>query len=208
MILADDNPLKHIERPVVTIALIAACVVVFVGQLADLVPIEGGAMVPRRLAAIWRSGVVNEQVVREGLTLVTAMFMHGDVLHLLGNMIYLWVFGDNVEDALGHRRYLMFYLLTGITAGVTHIAVAPGSAVPTLGASGAISGVMGAYLVLYPRAMVYWRGARVPAFLALGVWILLQFVLAAVSPQAGIAWWAHIGGFGAGLVLGLVLRRR
>lgn len=150
--------------------------------------------------------------------LFTALFLHGGWLHLLGNMLYLWIFGDNVEDRLGHVRYLVFYLLCGAGANIIQIVLRPDVALPTIGASGAIAGVLGAYLVLYPNAFVialvpiffFVQLIRVPALFFLLFWFIQQFFLAALSPagfQAGVAWWAHIGGFGLGLVLGLLLQR-
>jgi membrane associated rhomboid family serine protease len=146
------------------------------------------------------------------LTLVTAMFMHGSLMHLLGNMLYLWIFGDNLEDALGRGRYLVFYLLTGILAGLAHVFVTAffgGNAlIPSLGASGAISGVLGGYIVLHPqrRVRVLWmyQVMHVPAILAIGIWFLFQLISGAGSLGAtggGVAYGAHIGGFVAGAVL-------
>jgi membrane associated rhomboid family serine protease len=143
-------------------------------------------------------------------TLLTSMFLHGGWGHLLGNMLYLWIFGDNIEHRVGHRRFLVFYLATGLAAGVAHIAFNLESGVPTVGASGAISGVLGGYLVLFPRNRVYvltYGGvAAVPAIFMLGLWILIQFVngigtVAATPETGGVAYLAHIGGFIAGIVL-------
>jgi membrane associated rhomboid family serine protease len=140
----------------------------------------------------------------------TSMFLHGGWLHLLGNMLYLYIFGDNVEDALGHVRYLLFYLACGVAASATHLALNLDSVVPTVGASGAIAGVLGAYFLLYPKARVvtllpiffFIQIIEIPAFLFLGFWFLLQFIsgtAASASQNAGgVAWWAHIGGFAAG----------
>lgn len=146
------------------------------------------------------------------LTLVSAMFMHGSLMHLLGNMLYLWIFGDNLEDAMGHGRYLVFYLLTGVLAGLTHVMVTAffgmNALVPCIGASGAISGILGGYIVLFPhrRVRVIWlyQVMHVPAVVALGVWFLFQLfsgVGSAGSPGGGVAYGAHIGGFIAGFVL-------
>jgi membrane associated rhomboid family serine protease len=143
-------------------------------------------------------------------TLVTSMFLHGGWAHLLGNMLYLWIFGDNLERVMGHVRYLLFYLVCGLAAGVAHIAFNSGSTVPSVGASGAISGVLGGYLMLFPRnrVRVLTRGGvmAVPAFVMLGIWILIQFVsqmgaLVQTEQTGGVAYMAHIGGFAAGLVL-------
>jgi membrane associated rhomboid family serine protease len=145
------------------------------------------------------------------LTLLSYMFLHGDFLHLLGNMWSLYIFGDNVEDRLGPLRYAGFYLLAGIASGVVHLVLHPNSQIPTVGASGAIAGVMGAYFVLYPRSKILtlipififpWL-VEIPAFVFLGIWFLLQFLGAAGADGAsgGIAWWAHLGGFVAGIAL-------
>ncbi len=139
------------------------------------------------------------------------MFLHGGWLHLLGNMWFLWIFGNNIEDSTGHVRFLVFYLLTGTIAAVTHVYSAPGSPIPTVGASGAISGVMGAYLLLYPRVrihtlfiiIIFIRVIPIPAWLILGEWFALQVLAGSVSPSAtgGVAVFAHIGGFIAGVLL-------
>ncbi len=135
------------------------------------------------------------------------MFLHGGWFHLLGNMLFLWVFGGSVEDRLGHARYLLFYLLCGLGAGVTHVIANWGSTLPSIGASGAISGVMGAYIVLFPRSkiltlvpiIIFFFTVRLPAVLILGYWFLIQFLSGFLSlgevDQTGVAWWAHIGGF-------------
>jgi membrane associated rhomboid family serine protease len=149
------------------------------------------------------------------ITLLTAMFMHGSWLHLLGNMLYLWVFGDNVEDSMGHGRYLIFYLICGVLASLTHIAFNLNSQVPAVGASGAISGVLGAYFVLHPNGQVrtlwiffiFIRVIYLPAWLLLGAYFVLQFVQASYGgADSGIAVWAHIGGFIAGAVLIFLFR--
>jgi membrane associated rhomboid family serine protease len=143
-------------------------------------------------------------------TLITSMFLHGGWAHILGNMLYLWIFGDNLEKVMGHARYLIFYMVCGIAAGLAQIASGPHSSVPSVGASGAISGVLAGYLVLFPRnrVRVLMRGGvvAVPAFVMLGLWILIQFVsglgsLARTEETGGVAYMAHIGGFVAGLVL-------
>jgi membrane associated rhomboid family serine protease len=140
---------------------------------------------------------------------LTFMFLHGGFFHLLGNMWFLYIFGDNVEDHLGHFRYLIFYLMCGLASGISHLFLNWTSQIPTIGASGAIAGVMGAYFILYPRAKVltlvpiffFLHFMEIPAFLFLGFWIFFQFLSAALSAQAGgIAWWAHIGGFIFGII--------
>jgi len=152
------------------------------------------------------------------LTVLTSLFLHGSILHVLGNMLYLWIFGDNVEDAMGPVRFLVFYLLCGAIAALAQIAIGPGSSVPLVGASGAIAGVLAAYFMLYPYARVltivpiffFLRLIAVPAALLLGFWFILQVISGAGSLGAsgGVAWFAHIGGFVAGLALVFPFRRR
>ena len=137
---------------------------------------------------------------------LTSMFMHGGWAHIAGNMLFLWIFGDNIENALGHIRYAVFYLVCGFAAAIGQIVIGPDSVIPMLGASGAISGVLGGYILLYPRrpvrAVVFYVLTTVPAFIAIGVWILYQVVLGFYSPPgSGVAYAAHIGGFVAGLAL-------
>jgi membrane associated rhomboid family serine protease len=155
------------------------------------------------------------------MTLLTAQFIHGGIAHIAGNMLFLWIFGDNIEDTMGHVRYLLFYLLGGIIAGLAHIASDPHSSIPTVGASGAIAAVLGAYLVTYPFASVKvvipivifpWL-TRVPAFLMMGLWFLSQFIGIGQMAEArggggGVAYWAHIGGFVAGMALVWFFRGR
>ena len=152
-------------------------------------------------------------------TLITSMFMHGGWLHFLGNMLYLWIFGDNVEERLGHGTYFVFYFFCGIAAGLAHVYMNPISAVPTLGASGAIAGVMGAYFLLYPQSriltlipfFIFIRIVEVPAVVFLGIWFVMQFFSGALSSGAeagGVAFWAHVAGFVAGLLWVLVTGKR
>lgn len=222
-------PLKDINRtrtfPAVTLLLIAVNAAVFVYQLSlGSGPVLAGffhqfGLVPRALLSL---GYWQEAGILPGLApLLTSMFLHGGWMHFLGNMLYLWVFGDNVEDWLGWLRFLLFYLVCGLLASLLQIAVHPGSPIPMIGASGAISGVLAAYLVLFPRARVltfvpilfFFYLVRLPALIFLGIWFLLQFFNGAVSLTAGdlsmggTAWWAHIGGFVAGLVLILKARK-
>src|SRR5688572_32440347 len=153
-----------------------------------------------------------EIAIPERLTLLSYMFFHGDILHLAGNMLFLWVFGDNVEDALGHFRFLIFYLACGVAGGLAHTFMMPGSEMPLIGASGAVAGVIAAYLMLHPRVRVWvlilrFIPIRITAATALGAWIITQLVMV-LLPQVGpVAWWAHIGGLAAGAVLVVVLRR-
>jgi membrane associated rhomboid family serine protease len=210
--LKDTIPSR--TAPVVTVALIAINVLVFLHETA-LGPhlqafVFAYGLVPRRLV-YWHGDPLDPQ---RFLPLLTSMFWHGGWLHLLGNMLYLWIFGDNVEDKLGHLRFLLFYLLCGVTAAMTQVALNPASPLPTVGASGAIAGVLGAYLVSFPRARVVtfvplfflpWI-VQVPAVLYLAFWFVMQVLsglaeLGAPSQTGGVAWWAHIGGFVGGIVL-------
>jgi membrane associated rhomboid family serine protease len=158
-----------------------------------------------------------------GGRVLVAMFLHGGWAHVLGNMLYLWIFGDNVEDRVGHFRYLVFYLVCGWTASYAHIWSQPASRMPSLGASGAIAGVLGAYITLYPRANVltaiiiffFVRVVSIPAIFFLGIWFLQQFLygtmalhVSTVQNSGGVAWWAHIGGFAAGFVLIWIFQSR
>jgi membrane associated rhomboid family serine protease len=152
------------------------------------------------------------------LTLFTAMFLHGGLFHLGGNMLYLWIFGDNVEDKLGHLRFLIFYFLSGMAASLAHVITSPGSQIPMVGASGAIAGVLGAYLIRFPQARIqtliffgfFVRAVRIPALFVLGFWFILQLLYGLPSLGAqggGVAWFAHIGGFLAGILLFKVMRK-
>jgi len=152
-------------------------------------------------------------------SILTSMFMHGGWMHLIGNMWFLWVFGNNIEDSMGHVRYLVFYLLTGGLASAAHIALDPGSAIPTVGASGAISGIMGAYMVLYPKVrvqtlliiIIYIRVIPLPAWVLLAYWFFLQVVggsAARGGSGGGVAFWAHVGGFAAGVALVKLFEKR
>ena len=211
--LRDDNPTTI--KPLLTISLIVACSLVFLWQLSlgtrgfegavfslGVIPatLLGGQSLPPELA-----------LVPPSLTVFTSMFLHGSWMHLIGNMLYLWIFGNNVEDAMGHVRFVIFYLLCGIAAVFAQALPNVESTIPMIGASGAISGVLGAYLLLYPRAHVlvviplgfYMRTMYLPAMVVLGFWFVLQLVntLLAAPGRGGVAFGAHIGGFVAGMVL-------
>ncbi len=219
----DRNPLKSIPYPYVTVSIIALNVVIYLLFLAGVIPEgDGGnvsfALIPAELLTQNPLEPTNVMVsagsypVPARLTLVTYMFLHGNVLHLTGNMLFLWVFGDNVEDAMGHIRFIMFYLMCGIFAGLVHAWVLPGSDIPLIGASGAVAGVIAAYLILHPRVKIWvlalWRiPIRVTAAWALGFWVLLQLFNAVTATDDNVAWWAHIGGLGAGAALILFMRR-
>jgi membrane associated rhomboid family serine protease len=179
----------------------------FIAQYG-LVPYEflhGADLPPTILLPIW-------------ITLLTSMFLHGSLLHVLGNMLYLWVFGDNVEDAMGHARFLVFYLICGVAAALAQTTVDPGSAIPQIGASGAIAGVLAAYFMLFPFSRIltlipllfFVRLVAIPAVVLLGIWFLLQVAsgVGSATSGGGVAWFAHIGGFLAGALLVFLFRRR
>lgn len=207
--VTDSNRRSWIQYHYITVALIAACIIVFWLQVAG--GEEGYARMVYGLGAIpavlfGLADLPGEVALVPGwLTLLTSMFLHGDMAHLAGNMLFLWVFGDNVEDAMGHHRFIAFYLLCGIITAFSHAIVDPGSEVPTIGASGAVSGILGAYFVLHPRVQVWiivfaFIPVRLPTFLVLGAWALMQviFSLWGGAESASVAWWAHIAGFAAG----------
>jgi membrane associated rhomboid family serine protease len=208
--IGDDNSARQ-RFPFVTYALIAINAVVFLLQLQDGQNfLLHWAFIPANFA---------QDPAGNAGTLISAMFMHGGWLHLFGNMLYLYIFGDNIEDELGHVPFLLFYLAAGLAATLAQFAYMPGSAIPNVGASGAIAGVLGAYLVRFPhgRVKVLMRGGivEVPALVALGLWIVIQFVsfggeLAAADAgqTGGVAYMAHIGGFVAGVAAGLIARMR
>ncbi len=214
----DDNPLKRIRFQYVTLFLVALNVAIFVFEslALDYPAIASFGIVPVQLfhAAMMGGAVIEPGgvPVPERFTLVTYMFLHNDIVHLFGNMLFLWVFGDNVEDAVGHVRFAVFYMACGVTAGLAHAAMQPDSTVPLIGASGAVAGVISAYLMLHPSIRVWVLALkiiplRISALLALGAWILSQIVMV-LMPQAGpIAWWAHIGGLVAGAILVLFMRQ-
>lgn len=217
--LSDDNPLRSVRFQWITIGLIAANVIVF---LLETTPDGQGAMasfalIPSELlhVRIWGGAVLAPDQtfqIPEGMTLITYQFLHSDILHLLSNMLFLWVFGDNVEDAMGHLKFLAFYLLCGIAGGLAHSFVLPDSRLPLIGASGAVAGVIAAYLVLHPRVRVWvlafrFIPLRIAAAWVLGVWVVTQFIMIALAPSDQVAWWAHVGGMIAGAILILFLRR-
>lgn len=205
--LRDENPTRRF--PFITVILIAANITIFLIQF-----FSPGGLEPHilRLATIPYEithfhSLAPEVRIPPLLTLLTAMFLHGGLFHLLGNMLYLWIFGNNVEDVLGPLRFLLFYIICGLAASLTHIAFHPLSRVPMIGASGAIAGVLGAYFLLFPGARVltlvflffFIRIIPVPAGLVLGLWFIMQVLN--VGLGGGVAWFAHIGGFLAGALL-------
>jgi membrane associated rhomboid family serine protease len=230
--LKDDVPSGAV--PFVTIMLIVLNVLTYFYQFslglesdrgssgaAEAFVYEFGAIPCRLTGACTVAGEFPSPVV----TVFSSMFLHGGLLHVAGNMLYLWIFGDNVEDTLGHGRFLAFYLLSGVGAAVVQTLMSPTSTVPMIGASGAISGVLGAYLVLFPYATIltlvtfgfFFRFIHIPAMIVLGFWIVLQFLYGTItfsasamgrSEQGGVAWFAHIGGFVTGILLLFLIRPR
>jgi rhomboid family protein len=229
--LKDDVPSRGV--PFVTIALIALNVAAFLyqfslgldtgdgGGAAEAFVNEFGAIPCRLTGSCAAPGDFPTPVV----TVFTSMFLHGGLLHIAGNMLYLWIFGDNIEDTLGHGRFLFFYLVCGVGAAIAQTSLSPASRVPMIGASGAISGVLGAYLVLFPYATIltlvtfgfFIRFIHIPAIVVLGFWIVLQFLYGTItfsasamgrSDQGGVAWFAHIGGFVTGVLLLFLIRPR
>jgi membrane associated rhomboid family serine protease len=221
--LRDENPTELI--PFVTVLLIAANVVVWI-------VVQGAGVGEPFLESLCAFGAIPGEITGQissgtgirigsehacsiggltGSTVFTSMFLHGSWMHLIGNMWFLWVFGNNIEDSMGHARYLVFYLVSGVIAAAAHLASAPGSPIPTVGASGAISGIMGAYLVLYPRVRVFTlfffvifiRVIPISAWMLLLWWFGLQVLFGSASAGSGggVAFWAHVGGFVAGVVL-------
>jgi rhomboid family protein len=213
--LYDDNPTAR--APILTYLLIGLCVGAFLWQLGhnERVVLYTYGMIPAELFGLWRPPRIY-QVVPPWATVLTSMFLHGGWFHLIGNMLYLWIFGNNVEDVLGRGRYLFFYLCCGIVAALTQAFSSLGSHIPMVGASGAIAGVLGAYLLLHPGAnvhcfvwiVIFFRIVNIPAWTMLGLWFAMQLVsgLSVATGNPGVAFWAHVGGFVAGLVLVTVLR--
>jgi membrane associated rhomboid family serine protease len=214
--LKDDNPLRIIQFQYATLLIFAINVFVFIWQ--DSLP-------EMELVSVAMSGGLVPSVFLNGaklppefanlpteVTLITYMFLHGDWWHLAGNMLFLWVFADNVEDAMGFFRFILFYLICGIIAGLAHAFANPGSDGPLIGASGAIGGVVGAYMMLYPRVKMWVLAfgripLKIPAYLMVGAWIAFQLFSVWMQDQSDTAWWAHIGGFLAGVVLVFVFKR-
>ena len=204
----DDNPSNTF--PFVTIGIIVLNIVVFILQV--LSGADGQHLVYAYGAIPFNIVTMQStQPIHPMLTLFTSMFMHGGLFHIFGNMLYLWIFGNNIEDTLGHFRFILFYLFCGITAAVSHALLTSGSTVPMIGASGAISGVLGAYLLLFPYARIHTiiflgffvQTIQIPALIVIGFWAIIQLVSGmtaqGIQNQGGVAWFAHVGGFIAGL---------
>ncbi|MHA6263770.1 rhomboid family intramembrane serine protease [Arenibacterium sp. CAU 1754] len=210
--IRDHNPSGR--TPYVVYALIAANVLVFVSYLGILNN-------PRALYQFFDVWAIVPAEISSGVgfhTMVTSMFLHAGFLHLAGNMLFLWIFGDNLEDEMGHLGFLLFYLAAGLGAGLIHVITGPSSVVPTVGASGAIAGVMGGYLLLFPKAkvdvlvifIIFFKVFPMPAWVMLGLWFAMQFI-GSVGTNAdigGVAYWAHTGGFVVGLLIAIPLWRR
>ena len=226
--LKDDIPSRSF--PFVTIGLIGANVLVFLYQLSLSVGGPGAAqefitefaLVPCRLTGACRDAIAG--LPSPYLTIFSSMFLHGGLLHVGGNMLYLWIFGDNIEDNLGHFRFMIFYLASGVAAALAQTMVSASSVIPMIGASGAVSGVLGAYLIQFPHARIltlliigfFVRLVYIPAVVVLGFWAVIQFLNGFLTlglatggePGGGVAFWAHVGGFVAGMALIFLIRPR
>ncbi|MFD1332229.1 rhomboid family intramembrane serine protease [Methylopila musalis] len=216
--ILDDAPVRRIKHAWVNNGFIALCLVVYVAfQSGWLLPAATGAAVSFGLipSVLFGEAVLPEgyEVVPPWATLVTSLVLHGGVLHLIGNLLFLWVFGDNVEDDLGHVRYVLFVLLCGIGGGVAHAAAASNPDAPLVGASGVVAGVVAAYVMLHPQVkvwvLVFYRlPVRLRAFWIIGAWVAFQLGNALLAGETQVAWWAHVGGFLTGAVLVVALKRR
>lgn len=230
MLPLTDSDLKTRSRPLVNVMLIVICAVVFIyeltlGEVGRVAFFYKFGAIPAELAQglslhvlTTRTGFIDiTSPVPMWATMFTSMFIHGGWMHFVGNMLFLWVFGDNIEDRFGHFRYLLFYLAAGLAATWLQVAVSTGSQVPTIGASGAIAGVLGAYIVLFPHSRIttavfffFITVVRIPAFYLLGFWFLLQFMsgVGSLGPsaQSGVAYWAHVGGFMLGVLVALLYK--
>jgi membrane associated rhomboid family serine protease len=222
----DHNPVKRISFQYVTVTLIIVNVAIYfllqtgASSWREAHALDGEfGLYPSHVLGGWLQPIAGPggpaavSRLPEAATLLTYMFLHGNLVHLGGNMLFLWVFGDNVEDAVGHFRFLAFYLLCGVAGGLAHMVAAPDSTLPLIGASGAVAGVIAAYLMLHPNIRVwvlafYRIPLRVSAGLALGAWILLQFAAVVMSKNGNVSVWAHIGGVAVGAVLILMMRQR
>jgi membrane associated rhomboid family serine protease len=211
--LKDD--LRSRTRPYVVYALVTANVLVYLYEIS-LGPALNDFV---RQFGVTPHALFNPTGIESYLTLITSMFIHAESpMHIIGNMLFLWIFADNIEDRLGHVRFVLFYFVCGIAAGLLQSAIDPGSKIPMIGASGAVSGVLGAYILLFPKARVlaliplgfFLRVSYLPSFIFLGIWFLYQFLfgVSSLGAKGGVAYFAHIGGFVAGLLLALPLRRK
>ena len=214
--LYDKNPLRVIPFQIVTCSIILACCLVFalqqwVGEERAQAMLLSYGLLPALLFD-HRELTPDLAIIPAELTLFSALFLHAGWMHLIGNMAFLWVFGDNVEDSMGHWRFLLFYLLCGLSGSVLHALFQVDSVSPLIGASGAVSGVMAAYLVLHPRVKILLLvllkvPIMLPAYLLIGIWLILQIYPLVSSDEGNVAWWAHIGGFVCGAILVPFFRR-
>lgn len=220
--LRDTIPSRRF--PLITVLIIIANVTIFLFQMSlgksanDFVLIFG--MIPKRFFYLSDQGLMH--IFDRIYPFVTSIFLHGSFMHLIGNMWFLWIFGDNVEDRFGRRNYFLFYVFVGIVAGLAHAYTNPGSTIPTVGASGAIAGIMGAYMIFYPKSTVltiiplflFFPIVEISAVFFLGIWFLFQFFSGAMDlfntshECCGVAWWAHIGGFVIGIAISMFMRLR
>jgi len=209
--LHDGVPLRFMRAPYVTYALVCACIGIYLvmalrqSEAGQIAVAAGFGMIP---SVLFGTAALPEELLQAPpwLTLFSNVLLHASLAHLIGNMLFLWVFGDNVEDAMGHVRFLIFFFLCGLAGSLAHALVNPTSDQPLIGASGAISGVIASYLMLYPRVRIWglafnWIPLRIPALYAIGAWILFQIVSAVLDPAGHVGWWAHLGGLGAGAAL-------
>ncbi|MBV9395303.1 MAG: rhomboid family intramembrane serine protease [Methylobacteriaceae bacterium] len=215
--LYDGVPLRYLRFPIANWSIIAGNIVVFLWVQAAPSPDRIETALGAIPAVLFGRAILSPDLalVPASVTLITGMFVHANIGHIFGNMLFLWVFGDNVEDAMGSLRYLVFYLACGIIAALTFSAMVPSGQSPLIGASGAISGVATAYLLLYPKARIWgflfipWLPLHIPATWFVGIWIFFQILSALLSEGSDIGWWAHLGGIGAGcLLVGLFKRRQ
>ena len=215
--LSDENPTKTFAG--VTLAIIALCAAAFLWELGLGARLDEALVAFGFTPAAFTSGVaLNKVGLPVWATIFTAMFLHSGWLHIGGNMLFLWIFGNNIEDAMGHFRFTIFYLVCGVSAAMAMVLLDPHSNTPMIGASGAISGVLAAYMLLYPRARVrtlltlgfFFYVARLRAVWVVGIWFAIQLLTAAMTPpsEPGTAWWAHVGGFAAGLLLTPLFKSR
>ncbi|WP_027836011.1 rhomboid family intramembrane serine protease [Maritalea myrionectae] len=214
--LYDQNPKRFVIKPYVNYALILLTTFLFTIQYLLPVNAENYVIATFGMVPYWLSDARIDQIpfIPDEFTFVTYAFLHGDWLHLLSNMLFLWVFGDNIEDALGHFRYLLFYLLCAAGGGALHYFVYQDDLSPLVGASGAVAGVIGAYILLYPKVRVYVLARiiiplplPIPALWVLGAWIAMQIFYVILPQTSAVAWWAHIGGVIAGMLLVLLFKR-
>ena len=214
--LYDQNPKEYVERPWVNQSLIIINLIIF--GIQYLLPVAGENFLLVTMALIpgWLGDPFIDQVpfIPDQTTLVTYSFLHADWMHVLSNMLFLLVFGDNIEDAMGHFRYFIFYLFCAAAGGLAHMLADPASTIPLVGASGAVAGVIGAYIILYPKVRVYVLARiiiplplPIPALYVLGFWVAMQLFFAFFAGEDSVAWWAHIGGAIAGATLVFFLKR-